>query len=159
MTKLKPLSPHQYRALEELAGAGAWNGYASVTKLPSAHRSVVWASLERRGLVKRAAVSGTTLKWTAFQLTAHARPYLGADATAAEREAAAEKAMQDLRMLMGTAGTASKNSRRARRAMLAAIRTAYPAVSTKAVYELWRDFMAPVRECADFIRRDTSPSL
>lgn len=157
--KLKPLSPHQYLALDELAQAGGWDGYVGVTKMPTAHKSVVWASLERRGLVKRAAVSRNTLKWSAFQLTVDARPYLGADAAAAEREAAAEKAMQDLRDLMGTAGTATKTYRHARRALLTAIRTAYPAVSTKAVYELWQTFMAPVRECADLVRRDASPSL
>lgn len=158
MTKLKPLSPHQYRALDELAAAGGWDGYVGVTKMPTAHKSVVWASLERRGLVKRAAVSRSTLKWTAFQLTVDARPYLGADDTAEQREAAAEKAMQDLRELLG-APAASKTYRRARRALIASIRTAYPAVSARAVYELWRDFLAPVRECADLVRRDTSPSL
>jgi hypothetical protein len=155
--KLKPLSPNQYRALEQLAAAGGWDTELSVTALPAAHKPVVWASLERRGLVTRASVS--TAKWTMFRLDPGARIYLGADEDATAREAAAEKAMAGLRELMATANPVSTTYRKARTQLIAAIRTAYPALSATAIYSLWRTFMAPVRECADLARHDASPSL
>lgn len=159
MNKLKPLSPNQYLALEELAAAGGWDTEVSVTALPTAHKPVVWASLERRGLVTRVCVSRTTLKWAMFRLNTDARTYLGADEGAPAREAAAEQAMADLRALMATESPVSKTYRQARTRLIAAIRAAYPALSATAIYSLWHTFMAPVRECADLARHDASPGL